>query len=725
MDYIIKNLFFKMKNYLFYFLFLSSSYVSIAQQNALSPIEVTDMLKIKTIGKPQISPDGLHVLFSVMDIRDDPDKKGDFAYITQLYLGEIKDKTYRALTSGKYSIYSPSWSPDGRSILFSRDVGNKTQAYIMKLNGGEPTALTSSSRGIINPVWSKDGQFVFYQERKTMKEVLLDSLNNPSKLIPTWNIEKPKLDANVYASSSKANPNGNLQEVRAYLYQNEKDKKAKVINRLNFQEETSTTGEFPINLLFKIAVEGPIKPVLINNLYELWAEWEETAKGFIAIVPVDSLLHPDRVLDHKIVFYNPLNNQYTTLLEKKGFSYSNINLSPDGLLLTFVETSTSVVQNGTFKILNLANSAVLEVPLDRVITQIKWSENNENIYFTAQDHGGVPIFVYNLKSKKLTKITTEVDGIMGFDFKDDYLVYSKTCVNNPSELYSNNLQGKSEAIFTNENVQWLAGKFISKPIKKSFVNKKGQKVEYWLMKPFNDQPGIKYPLVVDIHGGPSAMWGTGEASMWHEFQYYTGKGMGVVYGNPRGSGGYGSEFLAANVRDWGAGPMADIMQMTDLAVNEPWVDTTQLAVTGGSYAGYLVTWMLGHTNRFKVACSQRGVYELSTFFGEGNAWRLNPRYFGGYPWEKTVRILLDRESPLTYVQNIKTPLIIFHGENDLRTGVIGSEMLYKSLKVLGRDVEYVRHPEASHEITRAGNNRQRIDQMLRTYEFFSRYLKLN
>ena len=714
-----------MKNYIFCFLLLFSSYFSIAQQNTLKPIEVTDMLKIKTIGKPQISPDGLHVLFSIMEIKDDVDKKGDFTYVTQLYLGEIKSKSYRALTSGKYSISSPSWSPDGRSILFSRDVGNKSQAYIMKLNGGEPMALTASLRDVMNSVWSKDGQFIFYQERKSMKEYLLDSLNNPSKLIPSWNIEKPKLDANVYVGSSKVNPNGNLKEVRAYLYQNEKDKKAKVINRLNFQEETTTTGEFPINLLFKIAVNGSSKPVLINNPYELWTEWIETPKGILAIIPVDSLAHPDRVLDHKIVLYNRSNNQYRTLIEKKGFTYSSINLSPDSNWLTYVETSTTIVRNGTLKILNLTNSAIIDVPMDRVITQIKWTENNENIYFTAQDRGGVPIFVFNLKAKKVKQITPEVDGVLGFDVKDENLIYSKTCIDNPSELYVNDLQGTSESIFTTENSTWLAGKSISKPIKKSFLNKKGQRVDYWLMKPMNYQSGNKYPLVVDIHGGPSAMWGTGEASMWHEFQYYASKGMGVVYGNPRGSGGYGTEFLAANVKDWGAGPMADIMEMTDLAVNEGWVDTTQLAVTGGSYAGYLVTWMLGHTNRFKVACSQRGVYELSTFLGEGNAWRLNPRYFGGYPWEKTTRVILDRESPMTYVQNIRTPLIIFHGENDLRTGVIGSEMLYKSLKILGRDVEYVRHPEASHEITRAGNNRQRIDQMLRTYEFFSRYLKLN
>jgi dipeptidyl aminopeptidase/acylaminoacyl peptidase len=155
---------------------------------------------------------------------------------------------------------------------------------------------------------------------------------------------------------------------------------------------------------------------------------------------------------------------------------------------------------------------------------------------------------------------------------------------------------------------------------------------------------------------------------------------------------------------------------------ESWVDTSRLVVTGGSYGGYLVAWIIAHDRRFKAACSQRGVYDLSTFFGEGNAWRLVPNYFGGYPWETAPKATLQRESPINYVQNITTPYIIFHGESDRRTGTTQGEMLYRSLKVLGRPVEYVRHPGATHEITRSGNNRQRIDQMLRTYEFFDRWI---
>jgi dipeptidyl aminopeptidase/acylaminoacyl peptidase len=398
-------------------------------------------------------------------------------------------------------------------------------------------------------------------------------------------------------------------------------------------------------------------------------------------------------------------------------------LSPSEKWLVFQESKSIGVQNASLQLISLQGpSSVIKVPFDRVITQIKWASDEKILYFTAQDQGGAPIFSFEIATNQVKQLTNPTEGILGFDLTKNGFIYTKTCIDNPSEIYQNT--GESERIWTSLNVNWLASKQIVKPVKHTFTNSKGQKVDYWVMKPSNFQLGKKYPMVLEIHGGPSAMWGTGEASMWHEFQYYAAKGMGVVYANPRGSGGYGTDFLAANVKDWGAGPTADVMKALDLAIGEGWADTTQLAVTGGSYAGYLVSWIVGHTNRFKVACAQRGVYELTTFMGEGNAWRLVPNYFGGYPWDKATKAILDRESPYSYVQNIKTPLIIFHGENDLRTGVIQSEMLYKSLKVLGRDVEYVRHPAATHELTRSGNNRQRIDQMLRTYEFFARYLKI-
>jgi dipeptidyl aminopeptidase/acylaminoacyl peptidase len=293
---------------------------------------------------------------------------------------------------------------------------------------------------------------------------------------------------------------------------------------------------------------------------------------------------------------------------------------------------------------------------------------------------------------------------------------------NPSELYTADAGLKTINRLSSFN-DWVKEKKLTLPQKGSFVNDKGQTIEYWVMKPSFFEEGKKYPLLLQIHGGPAAMWGPGEPSMWHEYQYFASKGYGVVYSNPRGSGGYGASFVKANVNDWGKGPASDVLTALNKAVSEGWADTSKLLITGGSYAGYLTAWIIAHDKRFKAACSQRGVYDLKTFFGEGNAWRLVPRYFGGYPWEPQVKEVLERESPINYVQNITTPYIIFHGDNDRRTGFVQSEMMYRSLKVLGRPVEYVRHPGATHELTRSGDNRQRIDQMLRTYEFFQRWIR--
>ena len=694
-------------------LFLLLFAFSVLGQSPKEKIQVTDLLKIKTAGKPLVSPKGNQFIYTVTSIVDDPEKKNDFVYQTHLYLGNLQTGESRTLTSGKNSISSPTWSPDGSKIAFTRDMGSKSQVYVMDLAGGEPQAITNLPFSVSNPTWSASGQEIYFQSSFTVKEFLVDSVYNKQGLVPSWTFEKPMLSG--LAKKSKANPNGNIDEVRAYLAQNETDKKAKVINRLNFQEESTTTSEIPLTAYFKTSLTG--KPVLLNNPFQRWSDVEFASNGIYAVVPADSLAHPDKVLDAYIRFGTKV------IYQKGGYRMSNLSLSPSEKWLAFQEAKSTGVQNAVLQIISVDNpSQIIKVPIDRVITQVKWSSDESKLYFTAQNQGGAPIYVFDISTKQVKQLTDNNTGILGFDVTSSGFIYAKTGIENPSEIYRQS--GDSVKTYTSLNTDWLANKSIVSPTKHTLTNAKGQKVDYWVMKPTDYEAGKKYPLVLEIHGGPSAMWGTGEASMWHEFQYYAAKGMGVVYANPRGSGGYGSEFLAANVKDWGAGPTADVMKALDLTIAEGWADTTQLAVTGGSYAGYLVSWIVGHTNRFKVACAQRGVYELSTFMGEGNAWRLVPNYFGGYPWEKATKAILERESPYTYVQNIKTPLLIFHGENDLRTGVIQSEMLYKSLKVLGRDVEYVRHPGGTHELTRSGNNRQRIDQMLRTYEFFARYLKI-
>jgi dipeptidyl aminopeptidase/acylaminoacyl peptidase len=690
-------------------------------------VKVTDMLKIRQVNSVTISPDGSRVVFGVTNIEPDGDSKTEYKYVNRLYIAPTDGSaTNRQLTREAAS--QPAWSPDGRQLVFVRPVDGKTQLFLLSFDGGEPIQLTKFRYGASSPKWSPDGKLLLFSAGISLKDLLKDSALNPRREIPKWPYEKPGFEKNsqFLTTGAKADPDGNTEEIRAWLETNVADKKAKVINKIDFQEESTTSGELAFTHFFTVKPEPGAQPAAITHGFYSFntAEFTPNGQQLILTGDIDSSQHPDRSLESEIFLTDIDGRQIKQLLGAEGKIYNNARLSPSGKWLAFLSSATGVVDVPVLGIMPLNGTAkdIITIPFDRNKAGFTWSADEQYLYFTAQSNGGAPLYRLNIATRQTEQLTDNNAGISSFDLRGDKLVFVKTEVADPFDLYVADAAAKTPVRITNFNYDWVRNKQLSIPEKRSFVNEKGLTVEYWIMKPANYEPGKKYPAILNIHGGPTAMWGPGEASMWHEFQYYCARGYVVVYSNPRGSGGYGKEFLRANINDWGTGPASDVLTSLDKAVAEGYIDTSKLAVTGGSYAGYLVAWLIGHDQRFKAACSQRGVYDLGTFFGEGNAWRLVPNYFGGYPWEAAAKTIIERESPINYVQNIHTPYIIFHGENDLRTGVIQSETLYRSLKILGRTVEYVRHPGGTHELTRSGNNRQRIDQMLRTMEFFDRFI---
>ena len=698
-------------------------------QNGTETIKVTDMLKIHQVGNVNISPDGTKTLFSVTSIEPDGDTKWEYRYVNKLYLLNNDGAGMVRPITGREAAGQPVWSPDSKQLLFIRSAEGKPQLFLLLMEGGEPIQLTKFRYGIGNPKWSPDGKKILFSANIRLEQLVNDEELNPGKKPPVWSLEKPGFPGNEHLLSShaKPDPDGSTEEIRAYLNQNAIAQKAKVINKLNFQQEATTSSELAFNHFFIMDASPNATPKAITHGFNRFGSADFTPDGKQLILTGNAVLnqHPDRELEGHIYLCNTDGSNLKKILGEEGKNYNNPVVSPSGNWIAFQYGNTSFVSIPSLAIIPMNGTAkdMIVIPFDRNKGGITWSKDEQSLYFTAQSNGGIPLYRANIKTKQVTALSSVDAGISSFDLRGNQIIYTKTQVSNPSELYRADLNMKNEERLTSFNHEWLQQKKLSFPEKASFVNEKGMTVEYWVMKPANYEPGKKYPTILNIHGGPSAMWGPGENSMWHEFQYYAAKGYVVVYGNPRGSGGYGLDFLRGNVNDWGAGPTSDVLTYLDKAGAGGFIDTSRLAVTGGSYAGYLVAWIIAHDQRFKAACAQRGVYELGTFFGEGNAWRLVPNYFGGYPWEEKVKPILARESPINYVDKIKTPFIIFHGENDLRTGVIQSEMLYKSLKVLGRTVEYVRHPGGTHELTRSGNNRQRIDQMLRTIEFFDRFIQ--
>ena len=715
-----------MKKLLFSLLILLAGTASPAQ-NGTEPMKVTDLLKVKSLGSLSLCRDGSRAVFTVLSNEPEGESKTEFKNLSQVWMVATDGLSSPKQLTGKENASQPVCSPDGKQIAFVRTVEGKGQVFLLSLDGGEAIQLTKFKYGASNPKWSPDGRHILFSAGIPFKELLRDSLLNPSMELPKWPTEKPGIKKEQsLRHTAKADPDGNMEEVRAYLNSNETDKKAKVFNKLNFLDEMDINPDMSFNHFFIIEAKPEAKPSPVTHgFYRFnFAEFTADGKQLVLGGDIDSTEHPDRSLEGQIYLVQTDGSNLRKLLGEAGRNYNSPRISPSGKWLAFQYGNTSYVSIPTLAIMPLNGSAApTDIPFDRSKGNITWSSDEQYIYFTAQSNGGQPLYRASVSSRKVEQLTDFDTGVNGFDIAGNKIAFIQTSISSPFELYLSDAVAKNAKRVSSFNTSWIASKKISVPEKHRFTNEKGMEIEYWVMKPAGYEPGKKYPLLLEIHGGPAAMWGPGENSMWHEYQYFCSKGYGVVYCNPRGSGGYGNDFLRGNINDWGTGPSRDVLTALDKTVAEGWADTSKLLVTGGSYAGYLVAWIIAHDQRFAAACSQRGVYDLATFFGEGNAWRLVQNYFGGNPWDPATKATLERESPIHYVQQIRTPYIIFHGDNDRRTGFVQSEMLYKSLKVLGRPVEYVRHPNATHEITRSGNNRQRIDQMLRTWEFFERWIR--
>ncbi|NOS90982.1 MAG: S9 family peptidase [Cyclobacteriaceae bacterium] len=702
-----------------------------ASAQTKTPVVASDLMKIVTTNQIQISPDGSKAVTVV--IRKAVKNENEYYYTRHLYLLDlVGNEEPRQLTFGDKNDGQPQWSPDGKMIAFVRTDGDKSQIWMLPMNGGEASVITKAEFGATRPRWSPDGKKILFTSSTpfyAIEGTLTWDYERPARKVgdePNW--KKLKVDEKKNVKNS---PDGSLEEVRAWLSKNAVDGNPRVLTRQQLQGELNLQPEEDFSHLFVKSLGADEKALQLTSGYQDFegGEWSPDGKQIVCHSKVYKVA-PDDEQDTDLWMIDIAGKTAKEFLTWNGYSLSNAKFSPDGKKILFsVETIANrhATQN-QLAVVNVTGGTPLSLTasLDRDAGQGIWSSDSKTIFFSAQTEGDIPLYSIAATGGKETKLFGNDNGVNDFDVRGDKVVYALTETKNPWEIYSFNLKeaGKPHKQLTKFNESWIKEKNIVSPTEYWYTRPDGTKIQYWVMEPINKKEGLKYPTILNIHGGPSAMWGPGIFSMWHEYQLENSWGYGVVYCNPRGSGGYGDKFKKGNFKDWGASPAGDILASLDEAMKQhAWIDKENLFVEGGSYAGYMVAWIVGHDHRFKAANAQRGVYDLTTFMGEGNAWRLVPDHFGGYPWQKETKALLDSESPLTYVDKIKTPLLIIHGDVDLRTGVIQSEMLYKSLKILNKPVEYIRYPKEGHELTRSGNPGRMMDHMLRVIEFFERYAK--
>ncbi|MBL8178813.1 MAG: S9 family peptidase [Bryobacterales bacterium] len=680
------------------------------------PVTTTDILKIRKVTEVKVSPDGAFAVYAVQSIHSE---KENHTYRTHLWFIDLnsRDAKPRQLTFGERSDSGIALSPDGKMLAFVRAGEKRTaQVWVMPASAsGEARPVTSLEHGAANPVW-----------HPSRRRLLVSSRTPLSKLdaAPGFDSERPRrqwLDADPKAAG---NPDGDRKAIRDWLEKNSAAGDPLTIHRLAYQGEMGIENEMRIAHLYTVDLDGEQKTTQLTKASTGLerCRYSPTGESLVCTGNPAGTQHPDRERRTAIWMLNADGSNLRPVLDDAEESYSDASFYPDGkhLLVTAQRQDEPMFRQSRLGRYDLAAKKMEWIGAE-------WKSNTEDaliasdgaVLFTSPWHGGSPLL--RSKGAKLERIVDGPVGVGVFDESAGRTVYSLISVPNPNELYLRDKNGATRQL-TELNSTWLAGRILSIPREKWITRPDGVKVQTWVMDPVRAQNGKKYPWVLDIHGGPTAMWGPGELSMWHEFQLLCSWGYGVVYSNPRGSGGYGYEHQKGNYRDWGHGPAGDVLAaLDDAAAANPLLDKDRLFITGGSYAGYLTAWIIAHDHRFKAAAAQRGVYDLTTFYGEGNAFRLVKNAFGGRPYQPEVRRILDAQSPFTHVANIRTPFLILHGSQDLRTGVSQSEMMYRALKDLGREVEYVRYPGVGHELTRSGAPRQRMDHMLRIIEFFERY----
>jgi dipeptidyl aminopeptidase/acylaminoacyl peptidase len=365
----------------------------------------------------------------------------------------------------------------------------------------------------------------------------------------------------------------------------------------------------------------------------------------------------------------------------------------------------------------------LTAVLDRSLAAFAWSPDSRFLYFTLNKDGAVNLWRARIprtaqsRRIEIQQMTDAVHEISAFDaLADGRVVFIASTPGDPSALYELDLQRRIRPLYR-PNARFMAEHGIGR-VEAVRYSSDGRIIHGWVITPPDFDPARKYPLVVQMHGGPHVMWGAATRSIWHEFQAMAGAGYVVFYCNPRGSDGYGNDFWHANRGDWGDGPMRDVLRGVDLITGRDYIDVERLCLTGGSYAGYLTAWIIGRDHRFAAACAQRGVYNLVSMRNTTDVPFFNDRETGGItPWDD-VQALWSM-SPISLVPNMRTPLLIEHSEQDYRVPIEQAEQLFQAMRLQKKTVELVRWPREGHELSRNGEPRHRVERIRRIIEWFN------
>ncbi len=356
---------------------------------------------------------------------------------------------------------------------------------------------------------------------------------------------------------------------------------------------------------------------------------------------------------------------------------------------------------------------------------LRFDADGSHLYVLTTRNGTTELARVGLKDNHVELMTEQDQVFYSYDLSHDhrYAVLCTSTPMNPGQVLWLDLESREIQLLANPNQDILAELTLSEPKRFQARSNDGTLVDGWVMKPVGLKDGEKAPTALEIHGGPMMMYAQ---SFFFEFQWLAANGYGVIYSNPRGSQGYGKDFCIAIQAEWGNLDYQDIMAALDTAIQEePWIDTNRLGVLGGSYGGYMTNWIVGHTDRFKAAITMRSVVDWRSMIGTGDlGWHWIRRADNVWPWGAGNDEWYRQQSPITYVENITTPLLIEHQEGDLRCPIEQGEILFTAMKYFDKaPSKFIRYPNEFHGMSRNGKPWHRIYRLNTFTEWFDQYLK--
>ncbi len=680
-----------------------------------------DWYRVTTVSDPAMSPDGSRIAFTVTTVVEKDNKRHSEVWVVPTGGGEPVRYTSPSTESS-----NPSWSHDGKYLFFqSRRAGGEGSRWALRMDvpGGEASQPENYPSGSV----PRSGEFAVFTEPAPRDSADSTRAEDPFSRMqatarpPYGAITRPLSAArfdgrHVVDLGYKRNGPGyvpNPREARQYrpsqlwMQRFDGSEKARLTNT-TYSHRSAVVS--PDGRRIAFIADAQLRPDSVVQ-----AENDSLSK-----LPYDAAREAESRNDSDIFILDIASpNAAPRRIEVMG-SERSIAWSPDGRRIGFVH-SAGRAQQSQLAVVDVASGSVTMLGNDWQYEpqSFDWL-SNDAIALSAAIGGSTHLFRVNVRNGARTALLEGRRRLSGFSFDDrnSKVAYVSTSVDRPTELYVANADGSGERKLTsfndelNREVAWADAERFT------YESVGGLEIEAWLMKPHGYEPGRKYPLVLYIHGGPHSAYGE---NWFDEFQNIAGAGMWVLYTNPRGSSGYGSEFTYSTRGRWGLEDYEDIMKAVDIAAARPDVDSTRMGVTGGSYGGFMTAWITTRTDRFKAAQTDRMISNWWSWYGSSDAQGLTEFEFYGKPWENPA--LYDTLAPIRYVDRVNTPTLIVQSEEDHRTPMTDAEQWFTALKKRDVPVEFVRYPRSTHDLSRTGEPWLLVDRLGRLRQWFAYWLK--